>query len=124
MKQEKTQDVTGLYKYISILNRNKKLKFNSKYEIHYLRHLLGLRMIAREHKLDLPEIFTDPIWKKSGGDGNFVISSSCVGFTNSLGCCAAMCQNGYSMIYCFSDEGLVNSNKNDRNYFWRINFIL
>ena len=32
--------------------------------------------------------------KTSGGDGNFVISSSCVGFTNSLGCCSAMCENG------------------------------
>lgn len=71
------------------------------------RHLLGLRMISRELKLDLPEIFTDPAWKKSGGDGNFIISSSCIGFTNSLGLCAAMCENGYLMIYCFSDEGIV-----------------
>jgi hypothetical protein len=42
-------------------------------------------MIARELNLDLPEIYKDPVWKKSGGDGNFIISSSCVGFTNSLG---------------------------------------
>jgi carnitine O-octanoyltransferase len=64
-------------------------------------------MIARELDLDLPEIYKDPVWKKSGGDGNFVISSSCVGFTNSLGCCSAMCQNGYAQIYCFSDHGYI-----------------
>ncbi len=69
------------------------------------RHLLGLRLISRDLDIDLPEIFTDPSWKKSGGDGNFVISSSCLGFTNSQGTCAAMCSNGYSMIYSFSDEG-------------------
>lgn len=70
------------------------------------RHLLGLRLVAKSLNLDLPEIFTDPSWKKSGGDGNFLISSSCVGYTNTLGTCCPFCLNGYTIIYCFSDQGL------------------
>lgn len=71
------------------------------------RHLLGLRLISQELDLKTPEIFTDPSWKKSGGDGNYVLSSSCLGFTNTAGTCSAMCSNGYSMIYSFPDTGLV-----------------
>lgn len=69
------------------------------------RHLLGLQLMARDLKLDTPEIFTDVAWKKTGGGGNFLISSSCVGFTNVLGTCSPFCLNGYTMIYCFSDQG-------------------
>ncbi len=72
------------------------------------RHLLGLRLIGQQLDLETPEIFTDAAWRKSGGDGNFVISSSCLGFSNSAGTCSAMCSNGYSMIYCFPDDGLVS----------------
>ncbi len=71
------------------------------------RHFLGLKLIARDLDIKCPEIFTDPAWKKSGGDGNYIISSSCLGFTNSTGTCAAMCADGYSMIYCFSDDGIT-----------------
>ncbi len=71
------------------------------------RHLLGLKLVARDLDMKCPDIFTDSAWKKSGGDGNFVISSSCLGFTNSTGTCAAMCTDGYSMIYCFPDDGIT-----------------
>ena len=73
------------------------------------RHLLGLQLTARSLGLDTPEIFTDPSWKKSGGGGNFHISSSCVGYSNVLGVCCPFCLNGYTMIYCFSEKGLVYS---------------
>ena len=71
------------------------------------RHLLGLRMISREQNLELPQIYKDPSWTKSGGDGNFIISSSFLGFNNILGGCAPMCDNGYTLIYCYSDEGFI-----------------
>lgn len=69
------------------------------------RHLLGLKLLARDLDMKLPEIYKDAAWKKSGGDGNFVISSSCLGFTNCVGTCGPMCLDGYSMIYAFPDDG-------------------
>ena len=69
------------------------------------RHLLGLRLVARDLDMQLPEIFRDAAWKRSGGDGNFVISSSCLGFSNCVGTCGPMCLDGYSMIYSFPDDG-------------------
>lgn len=71
------------------------------------RHMLGLKLIARDVDMKTPEIFSDPSWKRSGGDGNFVLSSSCLGFGNVAGTCAAMCLDGYSMIYCFPDTGIT-----------------
>lgn len=38
---------------------------------------------------------------KSGGGGNFIISSSCVGLAESAGGCAPMCLDGYCVIYSF-----------------------
>lgn len=70
------------------------------------RHLLGLQLTAKSLNIDLPEIYKDPSWTKSGGGGNFVISSSCLGYTNINGGCLPMCTNGYTMIYCISDYGL------------------
>lgn len=69
------------------------------------RHLTGLMLIAKELGLETPKIFTDHAWKKSGGSGNFLISSSCVGYTNTVGTCCPFCLDGYTMIYCFSDQG-------------------
>jgi hypothetical protein len=40
----------------------------------------------------------------SGGGGNFLISSSCVGYIDSLGGCSPFCRDGYTMIYCFSSK--------------------
>lgn len=41
------------------------------------RHLLGLYLIAMENGLELPEIFTDPSFTRSGGGGNYILSTSC-----------------------------------------------
>lgn len=40
------------------------------------RHLLGLRMIAKEIGEPDPKIFADPAWTLAGGDGNFILSTS------------------------------------------------
>jgi carnitine O-octanoyltransferase len=71
------------------------------------RHLLGLMLISKQLNVELPEIYTDVSWKKSGGGGNFLISSSCLGYTSVGGTCAPFCTDGYTMIYNFADEGLT-----------------
>ncbi|XP_041367134.1 peroxisomal carnitine O-octanoyltransferase-like [Gigantopelta aegis] len=71
------------------------------------RHLLGLYLISRENNLDVPELYMDPSFIKSGGAGNFVISSSFVGFTTVYGGVAPMCKDGYGIIYRIQDDEIV-----------------
>ncbi|KAI3360493.1 hypothetical protein L3Q82_002379 [Scortum barcoo] len=73
------------------------------------RHLLGLYLIAKEEGLPTPEIFTDPIYAKSGGGGNFVLSSSLVGYTTVLGAVAPMVHHGYGFFYRIRDDRIVVS---------------
>ena len=68
------------------------------------RHLFGLKRLAQEDGMDLPEIFTDPAWIKSGGDANFVISTSLSGFTASHGICCPMVIDGYGAFYTIEDS--------------------
>lgn len=35
----------------------------------------------------------------SGGSGNFILSTSCLGFGVSMGCTPPMCLNGYGVFY-------------------------
>lgn len=63
------------------------------------RHLLGLRVLAKENNMPDPEIFQDPAWIKSGGDGNYILSTSFVGYSNVFGGVAPMCSNGYGTFY-------------------------
>ncbi|XP_063598842.1 peroxisomal carnitine O-octanoyltransferase-like [Penaeus indicus] len=63
------------------------------------RHLFGLYIVALEAGMDTPEIFLDPAYVKSGGGGNFVLSSSTTGYTPLVGGVAAMVQDGYGCFY-------------------------
>lgn len=64
------------------------------------RHLFGLYCIALENNIPVPEIFTsDPLFIRSGGGGNYVLSTSTLGFTINLGCVAPMLQDGYGVFY-------------------------
>lgn len=74
------------------------------------RHLLGLQLIAASEGLPTPAIYTDKAWTASGGGGNFVLSTSCVGFSSILGGCAAMVKDGYGAFYSIEDN--------------RINFVI
>jgi hypothetical protein len=69
------------------------------------RHLLGLMIAAQSIDAELPELFKDISWKKSGGDGNFAISSSCLGFSDTYGGCYPMCDDGYGIFYRVGDDG-------------------
>ncbi|KAL6462317.1 hypothetical protein MHYP_G00287390 [Metynnis hypsauchen] len=71
------------------------------------RHLLGLYLIAKEEGLPVPELYSDPLYAKSGGGGNFVISSSLVGYTTVLGAVAPMVHHGYGFFYRIRDDRIV-----------------
>lgn len=73
------------------------------------RHLLGLYLIAKEEGHPTPELFTDPLYAKSGGGGNFVLSSSLVGYTTILGAVAPMVHHGYGFFYRIRDDRIVIS---------------
>lgn len=73
------------------------------------RHLLGLYLIAKEEGLPNLDLYNDPLYTKSGGGGNFVLSSSLVGYTTVLGAVAPMVQHGYGVFYRIRDDRLVFS---------------
>ncbi|XP_038078103.1 peroxisomal carnitine O-octanoyltransferase-like isoform X2 [Patiria miniata] len=69
------------------------------------RHLFGLQALAMEQGLPVPELYTDPAYTKSGGGGNFKLSTSCVGYVRCcLGACAPMCTDGYGAFYNITDD--------------------
>lgn len=68
------------------------------------RHLLGLLLIAKEEGLPVPELFTDPLFSRSGGGGNFVLSTSLVGYLRVLGVVVPMVHNGYGFFYNIRDD--------------------
>ncbi|XP_037090050.1 peroxisomal carnitine O-octanoyltransferase-like [Pollicipes pollicipes] len=89
------------------------------------RHLLGLQIQAAEAGLPTPEIFTDPMWKRSGGSGNFVLSTSTTGYTPCFGVTAAMVRDGYGCFYSIEPDrlniniaGFVSSQECDVNKFY------
>jgi len=69
------------------------------------RHLLGLYIAAHFSGMTpRPAIFTDTAYKKSGGGGNFVISTSNVGYTPLFGGFAPMRKDGYGACYSILDS--------------------
>ncbi|KAM4689061.1 peroxisomal carnitine O-octanoyltransferase [Discoglossus pictus] len=71
------------------------------------RHLFGLLLLAKEHGLPVPELFTDPAFTRSGGGGNFVLSTSLVGYTNVHGAVVPMIHDGYGFFYRIRDDRFV-----------------
>ncbi|XP_069815587.1 peroxisomal carnitine O-octanoyltransferase [Dendropsophus ebraccatus] len=71
------------------------------------RHLLGLLLIAKEHGLSVPELYSDPAFTKSGGGGNFVLSTSLVGYTPVHGAVVPMIHDGYGFFYRIRDDRFV-----------------
>lgn len=73
------------------------------------RHLFGLYLIAKEEGLPVPDLYMDPLYTKSGGGGNFVLSTSLVGYTTVLGAVAPMVHHGYGFFYRIRDDRIVAS---------------
>ncbi|CAF4750516.1 unnamed protein product [Rotaria sp. Silwood1] len=70
------------------------------------RHLLGLNIIANSVGKSF-ELTNDPSWIKSGGSGNFILSTSCLGFGTSIGGTAPMCLNGYGIFYRIGSDAIT-----------------
>lgn len=68
------------------------------------RHLFGLKCIAEDNGLPIPKLFTDHSFTASGGNGNFVLSTSTCGYTGMSGGTSPMCLNGYGCFYNFEKE--------------------
>lgn len=68
------------------------------------RHLFALYTAALEEGLPIPRLFEDPCFEKSGGNGNFVLSTSTCGYTGMSGGTAAMCTDGYGCFYNFESK--------------------
>ncbi|CAF5142459.1 unnamed protein product, partial [Rotaria magnacalcarata] len=62
------------------------------------RHLFALSMMATLTGKPF-DLINDPSWIKSVGSGNFILSTSCIGFTLSVGGTPPMCLNGYGVFY-------------------------
>lgn len=61
------------------------------------RHFLGLYMISTEEGIELPEMFSDPVYYKSGGAGNYILSTSCTGYWNVCGGVPPMYVLGFAL---------------------------
>ncbi|XP_028437510.1 peroxisomal carnitine O-octanoyltransferase isoform X3 [Perca flavescens] len=90
-------------------NKHNKLMGEAQEGKGFDRHLLGLYLIAKEEGLPTPDLFMDPLYAKSGGGGNFVLSSSLVGYTTVLGAVAPMVHHGYGFFYRIRDDRIVMS---------------
>ncbi|KAM4600751.1 peroxisomal carnitine O-octanoyltransferase-like [Polymixia lowei] len=88
-------------------NRHNKLMAEAQNGRGFDRHLFGLYLIAKEEGLPIPELFMDPLYVKSGGGGNFVLSSSLAGYTTVLGAVAPMVHHGYGFFYRITDDRIV-----------------
>ncbi|EDV91028.1 peroxisomal carnitine O-octanoyltransferase [Drosophila grimshawi] len=74
------------------------------------RHLFGLWCAAYESNMEIPALYDDPLYAMSGGGGNFVISSSTLGFTPNVGFVAPMTLDGYGVFYGITSNAIyVNS---------------
>uniref|UniRef100_A0A8C7GVR2 Peroxisomal carnitine O-octanoyltransferase n=1 Tax=Oncorhynchus kisutch TaxID=8019 RepID=A0A8C7GVR2_ONCKI len=89
-------------------NKHNKLMAEAQNGKGFDRHLLGLYLIAKEEGLPMPDLFTDPLYSKSGGGGNFTLSTSLVGYTTVLGAVAPMVHHGYGFFYRIGDDSLTS----------------
>ncbi|XP_013103640.2 peroxisomal carnitine O-octanoyltransferase isoform X2 [Stomoxys calcitrans] len=79
------------------------------------RHLFGLWCIAYENKMDIPDFFSEPMYTKSGGGGNFVLSTSTLGYSVNVGYVAPMVLDGYGIFYTITSECIFLQSTSFRN---------
>ncbi|XP_068998924.1 peroxisomal carnitine O-octanoyltransferase isoform X1 [Embiotoca jacksoni] len=94
---------------LQAFNKHNKLMAEAQEGKGFDRHLFGLYLIAKEDGHPTPELFTDPLYSRSGGGGNFVLSSSLVGYTTVLGSVVPMVKHGYGFFYRIRDDRFVIS---------------
>lgn len=70
------------------------------------RHMFGLWCAAYTNGEDIPELYDDPLYTKSGGGGNFVLSTSTLGFTINNGFVGPMVVDGYGFFYTITNDSI------------------
>lgn len=70
------------------------------------RHIFGLWCVAQENGIPTPEFYDDPLYAKSGGGGNFVLSTSTLGYSINVGFVAPMIVDGYGVFYSMLDDSI------------------
>uniref|UniRef100_A0A4W5JP12 Carnitine O-octanoyltransferase n=1 Tax=Hucho hucho TaxID=62062 RepID=A0A4W5JP12_9TELE len=90
-------------------NKHNKLMAEAQNGKGFDRYLLGLYLIAKEEGLPMPDLFTDPLYSKSGGGGNFTLSTSLAGYTTVHGVGVPMVHHGYGFFYRIGDDRIVAS---------------
>jgi carnitine O-octanoyltransferase len=68
------------------------------------RHLFGMQVVALSQGQSVPELYTDKAYTLSGGGGNYILSTSCVGYTPVYGGVAPMCKDGYGFFYSIEPD--------------------
>ncbi|XP_055699735.1 peroxisomal carnitine O-octanoyltransferase [Phlebotomus papatasi] len=71
------------------------------------RHLFALWCIAHENGIEIPKLYNDPLYTRSGGGGNFILSTSTLGFNVCGGCVAPMCLDGYGCFYNILPNSII-----------------
>ncbi|XP_059610201.1 peroxisomal carnitine O-octanoyltransferase isoform X1 [Phlebotomus argentipes] len=71
------------------------------------RHLFALWCIAYENGFEIPKLYDDPLYSRSGGGGNFILSTSTLGFNVCGGCVAPMCLDGYGCFYNILPNSII-----------------
>ncbi|EHA97328.1 Peroxisomal carnitine O-octanoyltransferase [Heterocephalus glaber] len=71
------------------------------------RHLLGLSLLAKEEGLPVLELFMDPLFSRSGGGGNFILSTSLIGYLRIQGVVVPMVHSGYGFFYHIRDDRFI-----------------
>lgn len=71
------------------------------------RHLLGMKILAVEKGQTLPALYEDKSYTLSGGDGNYLISTSLCGFTKITGGCSPMVKDGYGIFYGIPNDSIA-----------------
>nr|XP_040219953.2 peroxisomal carnitine O-octanoyltransferase [Anopheles coluzzii] len=68
------------------------------------RHLFGLWCAAYDNGIPIPDLYDDPLYSRSGGGGNFILSTSTLGYTINCGYVAPMCADGYGCFYTMLED--------------------
>ncbi|KAL9899567.1 carnitine O-octanoyltransferase isoform 1-T1 [Glossina fuscipes fuscipes] len=68
------------------------------------RHLFGLWCVAYQNEMEIPDLYSDPLYLKSGGEGNFLLSTSTLGYTANVGYVAPMLLDGYGAFYTITSQ--------------------
>jgi len=71
------------------------------------RHLLGMLLICKEMGYRIPDVYNDAGFAASGGNGNFVLSTSCVGYFHAQGGVLPMVEHGYGFFYRINNKKIV-----------------